>query len=193
MIKAKSGQMSYGTSGASTPHHLFMEMFLKMIDAKAQHVPYRGSGPALTDVVGGQIPMMMVDLAVAMPMIREGKVIAYGVTSPKRIQAMPDMPTIAEAGLPGFAATGWFSVVAAAGTPRPIIDKMNGILDGVSDGGPEVREKMRGSPSSRSTRRRTSWKSHIATEIEEMGAGGQGRGDYAGMSFGIHVSQPTTR
>ena len=106
-------QMSYGTSGASTPHHLFMEMFLKMIGAKAQHVPYRGSVPALTDVMSGQIPMMMVDLAVAMALIQDGKIKVYGVTSPTRIKAMPDMPTIAEAGLPGFAATGWFSVVVA--------------------------------------------------------------------------------
>ena len=128
LIKAKSGDMSYATSGASTPHHLFMEMFLKMIGAKAQHVPYRGSVAALTDVISGQVPMMMVDLAVAMPMIKEGKVRAYGVTSPARIKAMPDLPTIAEAGLPGYAATGWFSVVARAGTPRPIIDKLNEVL-----------------------------------------------------------------
>jgi len=128
LIRSKSGHMSYGTSGASTPHHLFMEMFLKMIDAKAQHVPYRGSVPALTDVMSGQIPMMMVDLAVAMQMIAEGKVKAYGVTSPTRIKAMPDLPTIAEAGLPGYAATGWFSVVARAGTPRPIVDKINDVI-----------------------------------------------------------------
>jgi tripartite-type tricarboxylate transporter receptor subunit TctC len=128
LIRAKAGGMSYGTSGASTPHHLFMEMFLKMIDAKAQHVPYRGSVPALTDVVSGQIPMMMVDLAVAMPMIREGKVKSYGVTSRARIKAMPELPTLAEAGLPGYAATGWFSVVARAGTPRPIVDKLNQVL-----------------------------------------------------------------
>src|SRR5437016_3250874 len=130
LIKSRNGQMSYGTSGASTPHHLFMEMFLKTIGAKAQHVPYRGSVPALTDVVSGQIPMMMVDLAVAIPLIKEGKVRAYGVTSPARIRAMPDLPTLAEAGPPGYAATGWFSVVARAGTPRPIIDKLNLVLMG---------------------------------------------------------------
>jgi tripartite-type tricarboxylate transporter receptor subunit TctC len=128
LIKSKNGQMAYGTSGASTPHHLFMEMFLKMIDAKAQHVPYRGSVPAMTDLITGQIPMMMIDLAVAAPQIREGKLKAYGVTSATRIKSMPDLPTIAEAGLPGFAATGWFSVVVAAGTPRPIVDKLNGVL-----------------------------------------------------------------
>ena len=110
LIKSRNGQMSYGTSGPATPHHLFMEMFLKMIGGKAQHVPYRGSVPALTDVVGGQIQMMMVDLAAAIPAIKDGKVRAYGVTTPTRIKAMPDLPTIAEAGLPGYAGTGWFSV-----------------------------------------------------------------------------------
>src|SRR5262249_9925163 len=120
--------MSYASSGAGTPHHLFMEMFLKMIGAKAQHVPYRGSVPALTDVISGQIPMMIVDFAVSIGAIKEGKVRAYGVTSATRIKAMPDLPTIAEAGLPGYAATGWFSVVAPAGTPRPIIGKLNDVL-----------------------------------------------------------------
>jgi tripartite-type tricarboxylate transporter receptor subunit TctC len=128
LVKAKNGQMSFGTSGASTPHHLFMEMFLKMIGGKAQHVPYRGSVPALTDVISGQIQFMMVDLAVAIPMIKEGKVKAYGVTSSTRIKAMPDLPTLAEAGLPGFSATGWFSVVARADTPGPIVDRLNAIL-----------------------------------------------------------------
>ena len=75
---------------------------------------------------------MMVDLAVAIPLIQQGKVKAYGVTSPNRIKAMPDLPTIAEAGLPGYAATGWFSVVVRAGTPRPMIDKLNGVLTAVS-------------------------------------------------------------
>jgi tripartite-type tricarboxylate transporter receptor subunit TctC len=128
LVKSRNGQMSYGTSGASTPHHLFMEMFLKMIGGKAQHVPYRGSVPALMDVVSGQIQFMMVDLAVAIPLIKEGKVKAYGVTTPNRVKAMPELPTVAEAGLPGYAATGWFSVVARAGTPRPIVDQLNGIL-----------------------------------------------------------------
>ena len=91
IIKSKNGQMSYASSGASTPHHLFMEMFLKMIGAKAQHVPYRGSGPAVTDVASGQVPMMMVDLAVALPLIRAGKVVAYGVTSPARVKATPEI------------------------------------------------------------------------------------------------------
>jgi len=128
LIKRRSGELAYGTSGASTPHHLFMEMFLKTIDAKAQHVPYRGAVPALTDVIAGRIPMMMVDIGIAIPHIKEGKVKAYGLTSTTRIKAMPELPTIAEAGLPGFSARGWFSMVARAGTPRPIVERINTIL-----------------------------------------------------------------
>jgi tripartite-type tricarboxylate transporter receptor subunit TctC len=140
-IKSKNGQLSYASSGPATPHHLFMEMLLKMIDAKAQHVPYRGSAAALGDVISGHIPMMIVDLAVAIPAINEGKVKAFGVTSSERIKAMPDLPTIAEAGVPGYGGTPWFSVVAPAGTPRPIIDKLNAVLMTYINQ-PETQDKM---------------------------------------------------
>ena len=86
LIKSKNGQMSYGTSGASTPHHLFMELFLRMTGGTAQHVPYRGSVAAMTDVISGHIPFMVVDLAVAIPAINDGKVKVFGVTSAKRVQ-----------------------------------------------------------------------------------------------------------
>jgi tripartite-type tricarboxylate transporter receptor subunit TctC len=141
IIRSKNGQLSYASSGAATPHHLFMELFLKMIDAKAQHVPYRGSAAALADVISGHIPMMIVDLAVAIPAINEGKVKAYGVTSTERIKAMPQLPTIAEAGVPGYGGTPWFSVVAPAGTPRPIIDKLNRVLMTFISR-PETQDKM---------------------------------------------------
>jgi tripartite-type tricarboxylate transporter receptor subunit TctC len=182
LVRSKSGQLSYGSSGAATPHRLFMEMFLKMIGATAQHVPYRGSVPALTDVVSGQIPMMMVDLAVAMPMIREGKVRAYGVTSPDRIKAMPELPTIAEAGLPGYAATGWFSVVARAGTPRPIVDKINRVLIGLPPA------SGRAGPADHAGDRAADQYAGRARDVhrvrdQEVGPGGPGRGDYAGVNF----------
>src|SRR3984893_18213096 len=98
LIKSRPGALSYGSSGRSTPHHLFMEMFLKMIGGEAQHVPYRGSLPGLTDVVAGQSQMLMGALAAAIPMIQAGQVRAYGVTSPTRVAAVPDLPTLAEAG-----------------------------------------------------------------------------------------------
>jgi tripartite-type tricarboxylate transporter receptor subunit TctC len=125
LIKSRNGRISYATSGASTPHHLFMEMFLKTIDARAQHVPYRGSGPALTDVISGQVPMMMVDLAVALPQIRAGKVRTYGVTSAERVKGAPDIPTIAESGLPGYEALVWFGLFVPAGTPGDIVTRLS--------------------------------------------------------------------
>ena len=142
LIRSKPGALSYGSAGRSTPHHLFMEMFLKMIGGRAQHVPYRGSVPALADVVGGEVQLMMVDLAVAIPMIEAGKVRVYGVASAKRVAAVPDIPTLAEAGLPGYGASGWFSVVARAGTPRSTIDTLNGVLMPYLKR-PDVQEKLK--------------------------------------------------
>jgi tripartite-type tricarboxylate transporter receptor subunit TctC len=127
-IRSKPGELSYGTSGAATPHHLLMEMFLKMIGGKAQHVPYRGSQPALTDVVTSELQIMMVDLGIAIPLIQQGKVRAYGVVSPMRVKSVPEIPTLEEAGLPNFGGRGWFSIVARAGTPRPVVDRLNSIL-----------------------------------------------------------------
>jgi tripartite-type tricarboxylate transporter receptor subunit TctC len=142
LIRSKPGALSYGSAGRSTPHHLFMEMFLKMIGGQVQHVPYRGSVQALADVAGGEVQMMMVDLAVAIPMIDAGKVKVYGVTSGKRVAAVPEIPTLAEAGLPGYAASGWFSVVARAGTPRATIDTLNGVLMPYLKR-PDVQEKLK--------------------------------------------------
>jgi tripartite-type tricarboxylate transporter receptor subunit TctC len=142
-IKSRDGQLSFASAGNATPHHMFMELFLKMIGAKAQHVPYRGSAAALTDIMSGHVPMMMIDLAVAIPAINEGKVKAFGVTSSTRIKALPDLPTIAEAGVPGYGGFAWFSVVAPAGTPRPVIDKLNGVLMAFIDR-PETQDRMNG-------------------------------------------------
>ena len=129
LMKSKPpGEMSFASAGAGTPHHIFMEMFLKMAGVKAQHVPYRGSVPALTDVLSGQIPFMMVDVAPALELIKEGRLKALAVPSPTRVKVLPDVPTIAEAGLPGYSALGWFSVVMRAGTPRSTIDKLNQVL-----------------------------------------------------------------
>jgi len=128
-IKSKpAGSLSYGTSGAGTPHHLFMEMFMSMTGTRMQAVPYRGSVPALTDVVSGALPLMIVDLTPAQQLIAEGKIRAFGVTNTTRVKTAADIPTIAEAGLPGYAGQGWFGVVAPRGTPKPIIDTLNGVL-----------------------------------------------------------------
>ena len=140
-IKARPGQLSYGTAGIGTPHHVFMELFMKMAGLKMQHVPYKGSVPALTDVMSGVIPVMIVDLLPSLQLIREGKVQAFGVTTAHRVKAAPEIPTIAEAALPGYSALGWFAVMARAGTPRPAIDTVNRVLvDYIKR--PDVQDKL---------------------------------------------------
>ncbi len=96
-----------------------------MADVKLVEVPYRGSGPAALDVLAGQVQLGLVDLPAALQQIRSGKLIAFAVTSSKRLPMLPDVPTVAEAGLPGYDSTGWFGVVAPAGTPAAVIAQLN--------------------------------------------------------------------
>jgi tripartite-type tricarboxylate transporter receptor subunit TctC len=141
LLRSKAGAMTYASAGIGTPHHLTMAMFLREAGATAQHVPYRGSPLALTDIVAGRVPMMMCDLTAALPLIRAGKLKAYGVATATRSPQAPEIPTIAEAGLPGFAASGWFSIVAPAGTPRVAIDSLNQVMTAYLVR-PEVAEKL---------------------------------------------------
>src|SRR3954469_12471635 len=122
--KSKPGELAYGSAGNGSPQHLGAEMLRSAAGIDIRHVPYRGSVPAMLDVIAGHIPFMIVDLQPALQQIREGKVRVLGVTTPKRVAAAPDIPTLAEAGLPGFELVAWQGVVAPAGTPRPIIDQL---------------------------------------------------------------------
>ena len=121
--KSKPG-LSYGSAGNGSPQHLGAEMLKTAAGIDIRHVPYRGSVPAMQDVIGGHIPFMVVDLQPALQQIRDGKVRVLGVTTPKRVAAAPDIPTLAEAGLPGFELVAWQGVVAPAGVPRPIVDQL---------------------------------------------------------------------
>jgi tripartite-type tricarboxylate transporter receptor subunit TctC len=118
--------LAYGSAGNGSPHHLGAEMLKSAAGIDIRHVPYRGSVPALLDVIAGHISLMVVDVLPALPQIREGKVRALGVTTRTRVAAAPDIPTIAESGLPGFELVSWQGVVAPAGTSRPIVDRLAG-------------------------------------------------------------------
>jgi tripartite-type tricarboxylate transporter receptor subunit TctC len=126
--KANPGKLSFGSGGPGAPHHLFAELFSSMAGIKMTHVPYRGSLPALNDVLAGHIQLMFVDLPPAVGMIESGKIRALGVTPAKRLAALPNVPTIAEAGVPGYSAAAWFMVVAPAKTPKPIADRLHADL-----------------------------------------------------------------
>lgn len=121
--KNHPGKLNFGSSGAGGTIHLSGELFKSMAGIDMLHVPYKGSSPAVTDLIAGQTQLMF-DSSVV-PHVRSGKLRALGVTSAKRSSALPDVPTIAEAGLPGYEATAWFGVLAPAGTPQDIVARLN--------------------------------------------------------------------
>jgi tripartite-type tricarboxylate transporter receptor subunit TctC len=123
--RSKPG-LSYGSAGNGSPQHLGAEMLKGSAALDIRHVPYKGSVPAMLDVIAGHIPMMVVDLQPALPQIREGRLRALGVTTATRVGSAPDIPTLSEAGLAGFELVAWQGVVAPAGVPRPIIDRLAG-------------------------------------------------------------------
>jgi tripartite-type tricarboxylate transporter receptor subunit TctC len=139
--KANPGKLSYGSAGVGTPHQLYMELFKSMTDTQMAHVPYKGSLPALDDVIGGHIQLMFCDVPPAAGMVAAGKVRVLGVSTKERIAAYPDVPTVAEAGVPGFDVAGWFMIVAPAKTPRAIVDKLHDELLNVM-ASPDVKERI---------------------------------------------------
>src|SRR5262245_19417764 len=128
LAKERPGKLDFASTGSGSSVHLAAELFASMAGIKLNHVPYRGSGPALTDLLGGHVAIMFATLPPSIGLVRDSKVRALGVTGPKRSTAFPDLPTIAEAGLPGYEAVLHYGLVAAADTPRPIVDKLNAAL-----------------------------------------------------------------
>jgi tripartite-type tricarboxylate transporter receptor subunit TctC len=124
-IRANPGKFSYASSGSGSTIHLSGEMFRQMLNLDIPHVPYKGSGPALTDLIGGQVQLMFDNIPSAISQIRAGKLKALATTGPKRSATLPDLPTMIEAGFPNYQSTAWFGISAPAGTPREIIDRLN--------------------------------------------------------------------
>jgi tripartite-type tricarboxylate transporter receptor subunit TctC len=122
---AKSKSLNGGSSGVGGAGHLALELFNVQAGTKITHVPYKGGGPAMTDLLGGQINLIFATAASAVPHVQSGRIRALAVTTSKRSRLVPDLPTVAEAGLPGFEANNWYGVVVPAKTPRPIIDRLN--------------------------------------------------------------------
>jgi tripartite-type tricarboxylate transporter receptor subunit TctC len=138
--KSKPG-LAYGSAGNGSPQHLGAEMLKAASGIEIRHVPYRGGIAAMLDVVAGHIPFMVSDLPPALQQIREGKVRVLGVTTPKRVAVAPDIPTIAESGLPGYELVAWQGVVAPAGTPRPVVDALAAQMAKLMSD-PATREKL---------------------------------------------------
>jgi tripartite-type tricarboxylate transporter receptor subunit TctC len=128
---AKSKKMSFASAGNGTPQHLAGELFNTQMDVNIAHIPYRGAGPALNDLLGGQVNVMFDILGSSLPYIQSGKLTPLAVTSAKRSPSLPNVPTMAEAGVAGYEFTGWHGIAVRAGTPAPIIDKLNGTLNAI--------------------------------------------------------------
>jgi tripartite-type tricarboxylate transporter receptor subunit TctC len=140
-IRARPGQVQFASGGIGSIQHFAMELFLNMSKLKMIHVPYKGVAPAISDVIGGHVPMMAANILTLLPHIKSGKLRAYGVTSAERSGAAPDIPTIAEAGYPGYEAVQWFGLLAPAGTPRDIVAKLHGaVVQALQD--PAVRKRF---------------------------------------------------
>jgi len=123
--KANPGKLSIGSGGTGSSQHLAAEMFKTMAGVDMTHVPYKGGGAAYTDLLGGRVQVMIDALQQAMPYIKAGKLRPIAVASSKRLPQLPDVPTIAEAGVPGYESGSWYGFVAPAGTPREIVDKLS--------------------------------------------------------------------
>ncbi|MBO0755665.1 MAG: tripartite tricarboxylate transporter substrate binding protein [Bradyrhizobiaceae bacterium] len=131
LAKSKPGQLNYASSGPGTPYHLAGELFKAMSSTNIVHVPYKGSSGARNDVLGGQVQMMFDAITTMAPNVRAGQVRALGTSGLKRSTVLPDVPTIAEAGVPGYEATIWIGIMAPQGTPQAIVDRLNAEITNV--------------------------------------------------------------
>jgi len=138
--QANPGKITYASAGAGSTQHLTAEMFQMMAKVKMQHVPYRGTGPALTDLLGGSVDVMFDNLGFSLPLVQQGKLKLIAVATPTRMTALPNVPTIAET-LPGFESAAWFAIVAPPKTPQEIANKINAAInEALRD--PQIRQRF---------------------------------------------------
>jgi len=143
LAKAQPGKLNFGSSGNGGIGHLVGEMFKSMTGVQMVHVPYKGNGPALTDLMAGVLNLTFSDIAGALPHVKSGKLRTLAIASQKRSPTLPDVPTIIEAGVAGFQASSWFGIVVTAGTPQPVIAKLNQEFTKLLRT-PETRERLTG-------------------------------------------------
>jgi tripartite-type tricarboxylate transporter receptor subunit TctC len=152
LAREKKGQLNFGSTGLGSGPHYGAELFMLAAGIGAVHVPYRGSPESLTDLMAGRVHFILSPVLAASPLVKGGRLLALGVTTTYRAQAMPDVPTIAEAGLPGFEYQGWYGMLAPGKTPRKIVNLLSAEVGGILDL-PETRERIanQGAAARRST------------------------------------------
>ena len=141
LAKKRPGELTFSSAGVGTGSHLAGELFNIMADVKLVHVPYKGNAPSVTDLLGGQVSLSFINAIVVLPHLKSGKLRGLAVSSLQRFPVMPEMPTISEAGLPGFEAVGWNGLFAPSGTPREVIQRLNAETVRILKS-PEIREKL---------------------------------------------------
>jgi tripartite-type tricarboxylate transporter receptor subunit TctC len=139
MAKAKPGKINYASSGPGTPYHMAGELFKSMAGVSLVHIPYRGSSGARTDVIGGQVELMFDAVTTMSEQVRAGKVKALATTGKVRSDVLPEVPTVSEAGVPGYEATIWLGLMAPKGTPKAVVDKLNEAVSKIA-GQPDVKQ-----------------------------------------------------
>jgi tripartite-type tricarboxylate transporter receptor subunit TctC len=143
LAKERPGKLSFGSSGVGGPPHLYTELLKTMTGIDMTHIPYKGTAQAINDLVAGHVPIIFCDLAPAVPLIRDGKVRALGISSATRFATLPDVPPIAEAGVPGFDAVAWLILVAPAGAPAAIVDRLHAEAKAIV-AAPDVQQQLIG-------------------------------------------------
>ena len=141
LAKSKPGSLSYASTGNGSSNHISMELFKSLAGVDIVHIPYKGSGPAVSDLLGGQVQLMFDNTPNVLPQVKAGKLRALGSSGAKRAALTPDVPTVAEAGVPGYELTVWFGLVAPAGTPREVVQKLNAEVAKIL-AMPDVRERF---------------------------------------------------
>jgi tripartite-type tricarboxylate transporter receptor subunit TctC len=164
--KAAPNKFSIGHGGNGTAMHLSSQLFGQMAAVQVIDVPYKGSGPAAIDVLSGQIPLAMVDLTSALPHVKAGKLLALAVSSTQRLPMLPDVPTMNEAGVSSYESTGWFGIVAPAGTPAAIVNRLNAeIVAALND--PAIQNTMRGMGVEPAPSKPDEFEQYIKSEIQK--------------------------
>ena len=166
LAKKEDGKLTFASSGSGTSIHLSGELFKQLAGVQMTHVPYKGSSAALPDVMSGQVNVMFDNAPSVMPHIKGGKLKAIAVTSGKRAPALPNVPTIAESGLPGFEASSWFSLLAPAGTPKEIVEKVSAQIQKMLQT-PEMKERLASQGADGVGNTPEQFAAHIKTEIDK--------------------------
>jgi tripartite-type tricarboxylate transporter receptor subunit TctC len=168
LAKAQPGKFMFASSGNGTSLHLSGELFATMAQLDIKHVPYKGSAPALADVMNGQVPFMFDNLPSALPHIKAGKLRPLAVTMGKRIVQLPNVPTVAEAGLPGFEAVSWFGLMAPARTPGEVVNRLNSTVNKILSNA-EMRQRLIDLGTEPATMTPGQFAEHVKSEIEKWG------------------------